>query len=147
MEFNPDHADLVSNWNMAGRIKGPIIIMTIVLGIVVMFQIWRSTQQSTIPIPNEKAAALALLEEKLSGPRYFKAPVTGNKDPDGLWIKIEQVRLQEERVILERHWDQRQREELERLISQISEPEPSRMVGGYRIPLDRLNLALDTINK
>ena len=133
--------------NMVGGIKRLLIFISAVLVAVGMFSAWKFIRRNEIPVPDEKAAAMALLAEKLSGPRYFNAPLGGNQDSDEPWIGVEEVRLQEDSVILERHWGQSQRAELDRLISQLSEPRPARMVGGYRIPLERLNLALDAINK
>jgi hypothetical protein len=132
---------------MACGIKRTLILITVVLIAAGTFAAWKYSRRNEIPIPDEKAAAMALLVEKLSGPRYFNAPAGGNQDPDGPWIGVEEVRLQEDRVIRERHWGQSQRDELDRLISQLSEPRPARMVGGYRIPLERLNLALDAFKE
>ncbi len=130
---------------MVGGIKHSLKVITIILALAVMFPLWKFVRRNEIQVPDEKAAAMALLEAKLTGPRYFNAPAAGIKNADGPWIALEEVRLQQERVILERHWDQHRRDELDRLISQLSEPEPARMVGGSRIPLERLNLALDAI--
>lgn len=132
---------------MAGGIKRSLMFISAVLLAAGTFAVWKFARRSEIPIPDEKAAAMALLVEKLSGPRYFNAPVAGNQDSDGPWIGLEEACRQAERVIQERHWGQSQRDELDRLISQLSEPSPARMVGGYRIPLERLNLALDVIKE
>jgi hypothetical protein len=114
---------------------------------MVVLVIWNFIHRSEIPIPDEKVAAMDLLVAKLAGPRYFNAPVSGIKDPGGPWISAEEVLAQKERVVLERQWGGNEKAEMDQVISQLSEPSPSRMVGGYRIPLERLNLALDTINK
>ena len=132
---------------MTHGIKVLLAATSAVLVAGVIFTTWMFKLRRDIPIPDEKAAAMALLIEKLSGPRYFSAPVTGIHNSDGPWIDVEEAVLQEERVILERHWENSQRAQVDRLISQLSEPKPARMVGGYWIPLERLNLALDTIKK
>ena len=132
---------------MTARIKRALIVITAVFATVAIFSIGWLTRRSEVPIPNEKIAAMELLTEKLSGPRYFNAPVGGTPDADGPWIGLEEAGIQKDRVILERHWGENQKVELDRLISQLSEPNPARMVGGYRIPLERLNLALDSIKK
>ena len=132
---------------MTDGIKRMLIVISAVLTAAVIFLIWKFTHRSEIPVPDEKVVAMELLEEKLSGPRYFNAPVSGTQDADGPWIGLEEARLQEDRVILERHWGESERTELDQLMSQLSEPKPERMVGGYRIPLERLNLALDAIKK
>lgn len=122
------------------------IVASAVLAVVSLL-IWNFIHRSEIAIPDEKVAAMELLVAKLSGPRYFNAPVSGIKDPDGPWITAEEVLAQKERVILERRWDENEKAGMDRVISQLSEPSPSRMVGGFRIPLERLNLALDAIKK
>ncbi|MEO5914410.1 MAG: hypothetical protein ABIS50_09275 [Luteolibacter sp.] len=108
---------------------------------------WMVFQPRSLPVPDEKVAAMELLAEKLSGPRYFHAPVSGIQDVNGPWIDVDEARQQQDRVIQERKLDAGQREELNRLISRLTEPQPARMVGGYRIQLERLNLALDGIKK
>lgn len=132
---------------MTVRIKSPVIAVLAIMFAVVIFSIWKFTRRDKIPVPDEKAAAMSLLVEKLAGPRYFNAPAAAGPDADGPWIGVEVARLQQDRVILERHWGQNQRAELDRLISQLAEPRPERMVGGYRIPLERLNLALDALKE
>ncbi|MEO7097759.1 MAG: hypothetical protein ABI162_00230 [Luteolibacter sp.] len=132
---------------MTDGIKRTIFVIAAVVAVAVMFSIWWFIHRSEIPVPNENAVAMELLVEKLSGPGYFNAPVTGTPDADGPWIVLEDVRSQKDRVILERHWGGSERVELDRLISQLAEPKPERMVGGYRILLERLNLALDAIKK
>lgn len=132
---------------MTHGIKALLAATSAVLVAGVIFKTWMFNLRSDIPIPDEKAAAMELLTAKLSGPRYFSAPVTGIRNSDGPWIDVEEAVLQEERVILERHWGKSQRAVVDRLTSQLSEPKPARMVGEYRIPLERLNLALDTIKE
>ena len=142
-----NNLDDLREFEMTDRNKRTLIALSSILAAAAIFFILWFTRRSETPLPNEKVVAMEQLAEKLSGPRYFNASVAGFPDADGPWIKPEKVRLQADRVILERHWGPRGRAELDRLISQLSEPEPSRMVGGYRIPLERLNLALDAIRE
>lgn len=130
---------------MTHGIKTLLTATFVLLVAGVIFSTWMFTRRSDIPIPDEKAAAMELLSVKLSGPRYFSTPVTGIQNSGGPWIGEDEASLQEDQVIRERHWDKSQRAEVDRLISQLSEPRPVRMVGGYRIQLERLNLALDAI--
>jgi len=132
---------------MTVRIKSSVIAILAIMFAVVIFSVWKFARRDKIPVPDEKAAAMSLLVEKLAGPRYFNSPATAEPDADGPWIGVEEARLQQDRVIQERHWGQSQRAELDRLISQLAEPRPARMVGGYRIPLERLNLALDALKE
>ena len=130
---------------MSSRIKRSLIVISAVVAAAAILSTWMVTLQCEIPVPDEKAAAMSLLAEKLSGSRYFNASWTAIPEPGGPWIGVEELEYQEDRVILERHWGPGQRAQLDRLISQLSEPRAARMVGGYRIPLERLNLALDVL--
>lgn len=125
---------------MTVGIKSSLIVISATAVILLILQMMRKNE---LRIPDDKAAAMALLIEKLLGPRYFSLSEPGTRDSDGPWIGLEEARRQEDRVIRERHLGDSQRAKLERMISQLSEPRPVRMVGGYRIPLERLNLALD----
>jgi hypothetical protein len=108
---------------------------------------WKFLHRGAVPVPDEKAAAMALLAQKLTGPEYFDAPVAGIQEEGGPWIDPREIDRQKDRVIAERKFDADQRARLDRLIAELSEPQPARMVGGYRVQLARLNLALDTLRK
>jgi hypothetical protein len=133
------------NQNVTLGIKRSITVVAAVLVAAVAFWVWQFTRRHAIPIPDEKVAAMTLLAEKLSGPRYFNAPATVIQNADGAWIGLEEVQRQKDRVADERQFDGGQRAQLERLIADLSEPQPARMVGGCRIQLERMNLALDAI--
>ncbi len=130
---------------MTHSIKTLLTVTSAVFLTGVIFSAWRFTRTNEIPLPDEKAAAMTLLADKLSGPRYFSISLTGVRSSDGPWIGVAEAGLQEDRVIAERHWGKDQRAEVDQLLSRLAEPVPARMVGGYRIPLERLNLALDAI--
>ncbi len=93
----------------------------------------------------ERIAAESLLAEKLSGPRYFSAPLSGISEEGGPWINVSDVRSQVERVAKERNLTPDKVRDLERLIDQMADLHPSRAIGGARISLNALNLALDRL--
>jgi K+-transporting ATPase ATPase C chain len=105
-------------------------------------QLLRMSNATEVPIPDEKAAAQELLEAKLSGPMYFQLGESSAELPSP-YITPAQARAQMDRVIGERHFDAAQREKVEVLIKELTEPSPSRMVGTERLNALRLNLALD----
>jgi K+-transporting ATPase c subunit len=97
-------------------------------------------------VPDEKAAGVALLAEKLDGPGYFHASSpkeAGPFDEGGPWISVEEAEMQVPRVVTERHLSPEKAATIKELISQLAEPHPSRTIGGERVALVRLNLALD----
>ncbi len=93
----------------------------------------------------EITAAESLLARKLSGPRYFNVSVAGVSEEGGPWISAADARSQVPKITAERKLGYEGVREIERLIGQITEPHPSRMVGGERLNLLRLNLSLDSI--
>ena len=138
---------IAQTWNVTHELKRWLVILFAALMAASVCWIWMFARQAAIPMPDAKVAAMSLLAEKLSGPRYFNAPVTGESNAEGPWIRLEEVHGQTVRVIDERKFDGDQRARLERFITELSEPQPARMIGGYRIQLERLNLALDTLSK
>ncbi len=98
-----------------------------------------------VSIEEERAAADALLVEKLSGPSYFNAPVDTVPEDGGPWIKVHEARSQMERVITERKLGPEAARAVEQLIETMAEHHPSRVIGGMRINLPRLNLSLNSI--
>lgn len=106
---------------------------------------WRKDAEP--PLPDEKKAAMELLTETQTGPRYFR--VTGDAakpDEQGLvWIDPAAARDQVDGILKERKLNAPAKGKILKLIEEASEPQPSRVVGGERINLARLNLALDTV--
>ena len=101
-------------------------------------------------IPNEKEAGVALLAEKLTGPGYFHQVDTASEfsqGEGGPWIAPGSALDQVDRIVRERKFDRVRTEKLKRLIGKLTEPHPSRVVGGERIQLVRLNLALDQLKE
>jgi hypothetical protein len=92
--------------------------------------------------PDEKAAGLSLLAEKLSGPRFFSSTT---KEDGELWIGPSEAREQLPRVAAERKLSPESIREVEKRINQLTAPPPSRIIGGERINLLQLNLALDSV--
>jgi len=95
----------------------------------------------------EVAVAERLLAEKLSGPRYFNVPVSATREEGGPWIGVNEARAQVPQVAAERKLGEAGARKIERLIEKLTEPHPSRMVGGERINLPRLNLSLDEMGE
>lgn len=93
--------------------------------------------------PDEKAAGLALLAEKLSGPRYFNSDT---REEGELWISPTEAREQAPHVAAERRLDASSTRKIGELIDRLTIPPASRIVGGERINLLQLNLALDAIH-
>ena len=123
-------------------------VLTFVFCIAAGWLIQRG-RHDVIPIPDEKAAAAALLAQKLSGPRYFQLPAASGPNalaPGGeIRISAEQARAQIDRVARERNLSTEQAKTLADLIDRLVEPPTSRMVGDSTVNLLRLNLALDEL--
>lgn len=126
-----------------------ILAITIAVVLLAIGNAWFRHNRN-LNIPDEKKAGVALLAETLTGPRYFQGPehpsdfLTGEGGP---WIAPEDAMKQVERVAQERRYDAAQTEKLKKLIEKLTEPHPSRVVGGDRIQLVRLNLALDQLKE
>lgn len=125
-------------------------IVTVALLIAVISIGWVTYLMRGVSPVSEKeeiAVATALLAEKLSGPRYFNAPVPGTSEEGGPWIDVADAESQLARIAAERKLRPEAIRELEQLIVKLTEPHPSRIVGGKRINLPRLNLSLDSIKE
>jgi len=102
------------------------------------------------PIPDEKEAGVVLLAKTLTGPGYFHGPDRPTETllgEGGPWIAPQDALDQLERVTRTRGYDAARTEKAKRLIEELTEPHPSRVVGGERIQLVRLNLALDQLKE
>ena len=115
----------------------------------------RHAQDERMIIPDEKAAAAALLGRKLSGPRYFQpsSPAATDlravrtprlRDGEPL-ISLADAQAQVDRLATERHLDAERTAKVRTLIERLAEPPDSRMVGEASVNLLRLNLALDEL--
>lgn len=125
-------------------------IVTVALLIAVIAIGWVTYLTRGVSPVSEKeeiAVATALLAEKLSGPRYFNAPAPGTSEEGGPWIDVADAESQLARIAAERKLRPDAIRELEQLIVKLTEPHPSRIVGGKRINLPRLNLSLDSIKE
>ena len=127
-------------------------MIDVVLGILFIvgtFFFLRQSARDSLVIPDEKAAAATLLDEKLSGPRYFHPSSAAERvshfSGGELRISLEDVRSQMDRVVQERHFSAEQRVEIEKLIQRLAEPSASRIIGEPSVNLLRLNLALDEL--
>ena len=105
---------------------------------------WFAWRKTDAPIPDEKRVAMIALEDMQSGPGYFHAEADTQPDEQGIrWIEPDKAAAQIDRVLRERKLAEGEREELTKLINEVSEPHPSRTIGGNRVNLARLNVALD----
>jgi len=110
-----------------------------------VFLFFMVNQRNTGPeIPDEKAAGVALLAEKLSGPGYFQS--TAAPEKKSIHISRDDAIKQIARVLAERHWEASRAQELETLVERVTEPPPYRMLGEDHVNLVRLNLALDALH-
>jgi hypothetical protein len=118
----------------------PVILVVAITCLIV----WRNRPP---PLPDEKKAAMELLVETQSGPRYFEAAgEAATPDEQGLvWIDPVDADSQIDSILKARHWNAGKRDQVRKLIAEASEPHPSRVVGGERINLAQLNLALDAL--
>jgi K+-transporting ATPase ATPase C chain len=105
---------------------------------------WFGKDGDEASIPDEKRVAMIELGDKQTGPGYFHAEEGAQPDEQGvLWIEPDKAAGQIERVLRERKLADGERENLTKLINEVSEPYPSRTIGGSRVNLARLNVALD----
>ena len=128
--------------------KAPLRIFLLILILGGMTAAWWFTRDDAgLLLPDEKRAAMELLWEKQSGPGYFHAdPGEAAPDENGVvWVDANDATAEIDRIARERKFDPAHREKLAELVQEASEPHPSRAVGGYRINLARLNLALDAL--
>lgn len=107
--------------------------------------LWWTYRPQPLMIPNEKTAGVALLASTQQGAGYFHTASGAADEPNGPWIRFHEVQAQTDRVIRERNFSPQKIEQLQKLIAKLTEDHPSRAVGGERLQLVRLNLALDEI--
>lgn len=109
---------------------------------------WWFTREDAGPLPDEKKVAMELLVNSQAGPGYFHPSDASSKpDEHGIfWIEPPVAEAQIDRILSERKLAPSSREKLVKLIKETSEPHPSRVVGGERINLARLNVALDALH-
>jgi len=124
------------------------IVTLVVIAVIAIGLIQYRGDRGVTPVSerDEIIAAEALLGSKLSGPRYFNSPVAGIREEGGPWINVADALSQVSRVAGARKLGPEAVHEIGRLIEQMAEPHPSRMVGGERINLLRLNLSLDAVH-
>lgn len=127
--------------------KAPLRIPLLLLVLGGLTAAWWFTREDAEPLPDERKVAMELLSEKQSGPGYFHAdPADTPPDENGVvWVDANDATAEIDRIAGERKLEPAQREKLAKLVEEASEPHPSRAVGGYRINLARLNLALDAL--
>ena len=106
---------------------------------------WWFTREVAEPLPDERKVAMELLADNQTGPGYFHpADASAVPDEHGIfWIEPPAAEAQIDRLLRERKLDSSAAEKLRKLIGEVTEPHPSRIVGGERINLARLNVALD----
>jgi potassium-transporting ATPase KdpC subunit len=134
-----------------GTALAALALAGLIAGGALLFQ---DAQRRQSAIPDEKAAAVALLAQKLSGPRYFQSAVPPSDQrvthvPDSRngepVISVADALAQMDRIVAERHLDAARAVKIRQLIDRLAEPPDSRMVGEASVNLLRLNLALDEL--
>ena len=109
--------------------------------------VWWFTRDDAEQLPDEEKVAMERLVESQTGPGYFHpgdpAPVPDEKGIT--WLDAVAARDQVERIVRERKGDEAMKEHINKIIDEASEPHPSRTVGGERVSLARLNVALDAL--
>ncbi|WP_367874729.1 potassium-transporting ATPase subunit C [Luteolibacter sp. Populi] len=86
------------------------------------------------------------LVESQVGPRYFQPEPDTKLDEQGvLWLDSTKANEQLPRILGERKWGDSEKDKVMKLVEETSEPHPSRVVGGRRINLAKLNVALDEL--
>jgi K+-transporting ATPase c subunit len=120
-----------------------------ILALFLAIWIYRSgTEKSSVP--NETAAGLKLLSREFAGPGYFHLdPSVTNQPPSeshpDYCITANAAREQIGRVLAERNWTTNRAADLERIVDRLAEAPESRAVGGAKVNVLRLNLALDEL--
>ena len=96
-------------------------------------------------VPQEEQAAVErALAERYAGPRYFLAgSAAADGDEGGPWLDLVEARQQVARIAEARRLGPAGVDRIEALLDKLAEPHPSRAVGGKRLNLLRLNMALD----
>ena len=128
--------------------KRPLLILLAGLLIgglaAVWWFVWRDHGEQ---LPDDKRTAMILLQETQSGPGYFHPadPATAPDEEGIFWLTPAQANEQIDRVMRERRLGEGEREKLSKLINEACEPHPSRTIGGDRVRVTRLNVALDAM--
>ena len=99
-------------------------------------------------LPDEKSAIIQLLAQKFTGPEYFQiesGTAAQNSSSDKVYLTVESAKKQIGRISAARKFDAEDTSRLNALISGMTEPPQSRVVGEERVNLLMLNLALDAL--
>ena len=126
-----------------------ILIAVLVLGDIAAMWWFLGRPKDDARIPDEKRVAMIELSDRQqSGPEYFHAEPATQPDEQGiLWIAPDKAAAQVDRVMHERKLTDAGRDKLMKLIDEIAEDHPSRTIGGSRVNVARLNVALDSLEK
>lgn len=126
--------------------KSPLrfLLLLLVLAACAAATWWFIRASEPEQLPDEKKAAMELLIDEQRGPSYFQAGASVADEQGIIWIDALAARDQVERIVRERKGDEAMKTRIFKLIDEASEPHPSRAIGGERVNLARLNLALDT---
>lgn len=124
--------------------KTPIRFLFVLL---VLFGLPACQEKRVEPLPDEKKVAMERLVKSQSGPEYFRAQGSAAaEDENGeVWLDVVAAREQVERIVRERSGDGAMKDRILRMIEDASEPHPSRAVGGERVSVAKLNVALDAL--
>ncbi len=92
----------------------------------------------------ERKAAEIVLSERFEGTRYFQPTASDESGKPDLWIDPSEALKQVPGIASARKLDADKTRRLSALVDRMTEAHPFRSVGGGRVKLNRLNLALDS---
>ncbi len=113
--------------------------------LLVLFGLPACQEKRVEPLPDEKKVAMERLVKSQSGPEYFRAQEAAEDENGEVWLDVVAAREQVERIVRERSGDGAMKDRILRMIEDASEPHPSRAVGGERVSVAKLNVALDAL--
>lgn len=121
-------------------------LLVIVFLTPISFNIYDHLTRPRNTLPTERDAILQLLTQKFTGPQYFQNDTSASSQPmssDKVYISPASAKSQVNRIASERKFTPEKSLRLNDIITRMTEPSPSRVVGENRVNLLMLNLALD----
>ena len=145
----PNHSAMTREKSARREMLWLIVLAAVAMASIFLFS--RPGGAGDATLPDEKLAGEALLAQKFTGPGYFQLEAS----PRGAGTETESEELylttpykagqQVERIVKERHLSPEKEANLRALIDQLTIPPQSRVYGGERVHVLRLNLALDAL--
>lgn len=116
------------------------LVILLLLGGALDFFLTRNRE--TLHIPDDTKVAREILIQRFSSPQYFQLGTNTEEMPHP-YLASSAVAAQLDRVTQLRKLSPPQVEKLNKIITKLTEPAPSRLAGDDRVNVLRLNLALD----